>query len=91
MEKENFDAAHEAVLSKWKRDKERAELIAEKGAESLKRGIAGFLKNPNTRSNIATDMKNATRNHSKYVTESGFNTYDDGEVITGFEPLPWEK
>lgn len=93
MSKEkDFSAEHDAVIKKWSREEERRKSSAEHIEDSVRDILSKSLKLKDNRVNIAKDLKNATSNRRTFSRESGFGAMDGiDELITGFEPLPWEK
>jgi hypothetical protein len=76
---------------KWETDKARAEAFQ----KTMEKTIAAALKDPASRKNIARDAMRANQDHGgidRLIKKSGEGAYDDdGEIITGREPKPWDR
>ena len=83
------------TLKKFERKLERMQIDDEAARKQMKGFIKEALVNDDTHRNMAAEMLEARReNKSKYRgDEAGFNLkgFDDGEVITGFGELPWNR
>jgi hypothetical protein len=86
---QNYDAANQAVLDRWRRKQVDAEDLHEHARKGLKEALKNHMKDANNRRNIAIDMKEATKNRASYDNEYGFK--QDDEIITGFEENPWDR
>ena len=81
------------TLRKWERKIETMTMEKKAAEEGLKSFIVKALNNQDNKHNLAKEMIEAKNNNrSTYKgNEEGFNIFDDGDVITGFGELPWQR
>ncbi len=98
----NEDRQHERVIDREEKKFERAKAKAEAYEQTMVKTIAAYLKDVNTRKNVAQDAMQATKEPSRreaMLDKAGaggfFDNLPDGigeeDVITGYEDRSWER
>ena len=94
------DPASEAVIQRWRRDKERLEAKTEASEQNFKKTFADLLRQEDVKRSLAMDAQAATRDPSRRENTRSIDAlrdravhrgYDSDEVITGLEPNPWDR
>lgn len=89
------DARGEMLIRREEAKLERAKAKLEAYEKNMTETIASLLKQERNKKAIARDAMEATRNPGRRDTmldkANGGIYDDDGEVITGDEPRPWEN
>lgn len=83
-EEGDFEAAHRATISKWTRERERAEDNVKHMEDSLKNTLASMLKNRNTKSDVAKELKHVAINNQKteqqIIKEQGYRITGESDA-----------
>lgn len=94
MAEENFDAKNQALMNRWERKLERERARAAASERNFKKTFADMLKDPNNKKTIARQAKEVIEggesNNPLFRQAVEGITVNDGEVITGLEPRPWD-
>ena len=91
------EARGAATIRKWEREEERKRAKAEASEENFAKTFANELKKENIKKALAREAKDAVDNPNRRTelhdtaSEGTSRALDEGEVITGDEPRPWES
>lgn len=95
-----YDPASVAVVERWRREKERLEAKVEATEQSVEKTLADLLRQENVKRALAMDAQAATKDPSRRENTRNIDAlrdrsvhrgYESDEVITGLEPLPWDR
>lgn len=88
------DRQHELILQREEEKKLRNKAKAEAFKENMLKTFAELLKNEDIKKALLQEAVDASKNEysqNPFFKEASSGTYrDNGEVITGLEPRPWE-
>lgn len=95
----DYDALGEMTLRREEARLERKKAKAEAYKENAAKTLSSLLKQDMVKKSIARDFMEATRNPERHNRRGNNNIFEravqgsykeDEELVTGFEPRPWE-
>ena len=94
MAEQRIDPRSEAVIEEFRRERAKDKVKADALEDQMKQGLAAALKKKSTAKELSDQFTNSLADQRsgkgpRPEYREGFSP--DDEIITGYEPQPWER